>query len=103
MNGFIDVYAYISILALCCTTNGCVCSACFQLLTSFADSKFELMPLGFHVLACLAMLVAAANIENKLVVFVCFLMFESTVGMFYPVCVALSLSLSVMPELMFLD
>ena len=52
----------------------------------FGHSKSMLykMPLVLHAVAFFSMAMTAFNLENKTMVYLMFLLFEATVGVFYP-------------------
>jgi predicted MFS family arabinose efflux permease len=58
-------------------------SSVFKLFASKRENLYK-MPLYMHAVACLAMGLVAFNLENKTLVYLMFLLFESTVGVFYP-------------------
>jgi hypothetical protein len=57
----------------------------FELASSEKNNRSALLPFGLHALACVVMLAAAVDMGNKTLVLGSFLIFEATVGMFYPV------------------
>lgn len=58
-------------------------SSLFKMFSIRRELLYRL-PLYLHATACVAMALVALMLENKLVVYVMFLVFEGTVGMFYP-------------------
>lgn len=59
-------------------------SSIFKVVSTQNSHEIYRMPLYLHATACLSMAAITIFLENKAIVFLSFLLFETTVGVFYP-------------------